>query len=430
VILRARVLLPLTRPPIDNGAVQVRGRHLSFVGRWTDLPAANRSPATDLGDVILLPGLVNAHCHLDYTDMAGQIAPTASFTDWIKSITTLKAGWTYSDFAQSWLQGARMLVRHGATTVGDIEAVPELLPEVWTATPLRVFSFLEMTGVRSRRAPRRILGEATRTIDSLRPPRGAMGLSPHAPYSTTPELLRLSAETARERGWLLTTHVAESTQEFDMFQHGSGDMFDWLRRNQRGMADCGAGSPVQHLQRHGVLGENLLAVHANVLARGDAQLLGRCGAHVAHCPRSHAYFRHPRFPLDELAAAGVNVCLGTDSLVSVRKERGRAASLDLFAEMRCLAARRPRLAPERIVRMATVNGARALGLAGRIGELTEDAFADLIAVPNSGRLADACQAVLDHHGPVAASMIDGQWAITPSRGVVSPQPEAADSGEA
>ncbi|MHB8523423.1 MAG: amidohydrolase family protein [Limisphaerales bacterium] len=416
MILRARVLLPVTRPPIDNGAVQIRGNRLSFVGRWADLPPAERSGVVDLGEVVLLPGLVNAHCHLDYTDMAGQIAPTNSFTDWIKSITTLKAGCIYSEFAQAWLNGARMLVAGGVTTVADIEAVPELLPEVWSATPLRVFSFLEMTGVKSRRAPRQILAETVRTIDALKPRRGALGLSPHAPYSTTPELLRLSARIARERSWRLTTHVAESAEEFDMFRHGRAELFEWLRRNERDMTDCGLGSPVRHLERHGVLGENLLAVHVNQLGPGDAPLLGQRGVHVVHCPRSHAYFQHPRFPLAELAAAGVNLCLGTDSLVTVCKVRGKPLALDFLAEMRSLASREPGVAPETILQMATVNGARALGLAGKIGELSANASADLIAVPAPDRLANAYEAVLHHAGPVTASMIDGQWAITPGPG--------------
>ncbi len=99
-----------------------------------------------------------------------------------------------------------MLLRTGTTTVGDIEMVPELLPEVWSATPLRVFSFLEMTGVKSRRPPVEIMREALEKIASLPPGRCRAGLSPHAPYSTTPELLRLAAEAARDRNLRVVTH--------------------------------------------------------------------------------------------------------------------------------------------------------------------------------------------------------------------------------
>ena len=96
-------------------------------------------------------------------------------------------------------------------------------------------------------------------------------------------------------------------------------MFDWLKRNERDNSDCGLGSPVKHFARHKMLGENLIAVHVNLLAHGDARLLGRHHVHVVHCPRSHAYFRHPPFLRERLANAGVNICLGTDSLATTRK---------------------------------------------------------------------------------------------------------------
>jgi cytosine/adenosine deaminase-related metal-dependent hydrolase len=414
MILRARAILPVSRPPIENGAVVISGNTIRAVGSWPDLRARPDEEILDLGEVVLLPGLVNAHCHLDYTDMAGEFLPPKSFTDWIKLITAAKGGWTYSDFAQSWLNGAQMLLRHGTTTVADFENVPELLPEVWSATTLRVLSFLEMTGVKSRRDPGAILDEAVERINSLgKFPRSAASLAPHAPYSTVPDLLRLTAATARRRGWRLATHVAESVEESEMFHHARGVMFDWLARNQRDNSDCGLGSPVAHLARNDMLGENLIAIHANLLAPGDAELLGKSGVHVVHCPRSHDYFRHPPFPRLQLASAGVNLCLGTDSLSTVRKTGKEMPDLNLFEEMRALAAADKTVSPVEILRMATVNGAKALGMAGQIGELSENSFADLIAVPFAGKTADICETVVHHASTVSASMIDGQWAIAP-----------------
>ena len=107
LLLRARVVLPVSQPPIREGAVLVSGKRIAAVGRWRDLSAHRRSQAVDLGEVVLLPGLVNAHCHLDYTDMAGQFPPPKVFADWLKQITETKAGWNYSDYAESWLNGAR-----------------------------------------------------------------------------------------------------------------------------------------------------------------------------------------------------------------------------------------------------------------------------------------------------------------------------------
>jgi cytosine/adenosine deaminase-related metal-dependent hydrolase len=413
MILRARVVLPVSRPPIADGAVLISRNRIAAVGRSRDLCGRGRKGVVDLGDVVLMPGLVNAHCHLDYTDMAGQFPPPKVFTDWLKLITSTKTEWSYSDYAESWLNGAKMLVRTGTTTVADIEAVPELLPEVWETTPLRVFSFLEMTGITSRRQPRAILREAVARVASLGASRCRAALSPHAPYSTVPELLRSSAAAARRRKWRLATHVAESALEFEMFARGRGEMFDWLRRSQRDMSDCGLGSPVEHLARCGALARNLLAVHVNYLGREDAALLAKAEVNVVHCPRSHAYFGHAPFQRRRLDKAGINLCLGTDSLATVYKRRRQTVELNLFEEMRALAATEPSLPPRRILEMATLNGARALDLNGRIGELSERSFADLIALPFAGKLADIYNAILHHQGHVAASMIDGYWALPP-----------------
>jgi cytosine/adenosine deaminase-related metal-dependent hydrolase len=413
MILRARIVLPISRPPVENGAVLVSGNKIRAIGSWPDLQPHVTGEVFNLSEVILLPGLINSHCHLDYTDMAGQLPPPRTFTDWISLIMAAKAAWNYSEYARSWINGAQMLLRTGTTTVADIEAVPDLLPELWDTTPLRVISFLEMTGIHAQRDSNEPLRETVEKIDSLSHPRCSASLSPHAPYSTLPELLRSSAKTARERNWRITTHIAESDQEFEMFMHARGKMFNWLRRNNRDHSDCGHGSPVTHLARNGMLGENLLAIHANLLVPSDAELLGRHRVHVVHCPRSHDYFKHPPFPRRQLADAGINLCLGTDSLATVRKIGREKLELNLFREMRQLAAADKTISPAEIIRMATVNGAKALGMAGQIGELSKNARADLIAIPFAAKKADIDDAVMHHASTVSASMIDGQWAIAP-----------------
>jgi cytosine/adenosine deaminase-related metal-dependent hydrolase len=383
------------------------------VDRWRCLALHHRGPRIDLGERLVLPGLVNAHCHLDYTHMAGLFAPPRHFTDWIKQITVTKQTWTDDEFRASWLAGARMLLRTGTTTVADIEAVPGLLPKVWRSTPLRVFSFLEMTGIRSRRDPAGILDEALHRIRRLPKGRCRAWLSPHAPYSTKPELLRRSARASRQRRWAMTTHVGESEPEHEMFMRCQGEMFRWLQRNERDMSDCGKVSSVQHLHRHGALGPHLLAIHVNYLGRGDSALLARTGTHVVHCPHSHSYFRHRAFPYRALSQAGVNICLGTDSLASTPHSKKAPAELSMFAEMREFAQRHPKVSPTTILRMATVHGARALGRAGQLGELTPGAAADLVAMPYNGPLRHAPQAVIHHRDRVCASMIQGRWAIEP-----------------
>jgi len=404
----------MVQPAIANGAVVIVGKRIKAVGRWQDLARTNSDASVDLGNVVLMPGLINAHCHLDYTHMEGQFSPPREFIDWLKLITTTKAQWDAVEYTASWLAGAQMLLRTGTTTVADIEAVPQLLPGVWNSTPLRVISLLEMIGITNRRPPETVLQETLDKTSGLVHKRCSVGLSPHAPYSTVVELLRRSSEVAKQRRWLLCTHVAESATEFEMFTEAAGDMFDWLRRSGREMSDCGRGSPVRHLERCGLLHQNLLATHVNYLAHGDAKLLGRRRVNVAHCPRSHAFFRHDPFPLRRLTRAGVNICLGTDSLASVIKPPRQSIELDMFEEMRLLAERHPSLSGSRILRMATVDGARALGRQKSIGEISPGALADLIALPCLGRTKRLAEAVLEHRGAIFASMIDGKWALPPA----------------
>jgi cytosine/adenosine deaminase-related metal-dependent hydrolase len=409
-LVRARLVVPVVSPPIAAGAVLIHNSRIAAVGPWDDLASLSYDSSIDLGSVVLLPAFINAHCHLDYTDMAGQIPPVKRFSDWIKAILAVKAHQGYSEYAVAWLKGARMLLSRGVTTVVDIEAVPELLPDVLTATPLRVCSLLEMTAVRSRRPAAEILEQTIGQIQAL--PGWWTGLSPHAPYSTTPELLRGCAASAREHSWLMAMHVAESAEEFQMYVSGSGSMFEWLR-TQRDMSDCGAVSPVACLHRQGMLGSNLLAIHANYLAKGDAELLGATGTNVVHCPRSHDYFKHEPFPYEALARAGVNLCLGTDSLATIRGRGKDSLELDLFSEMRQFSRRHPTVAPELIVDMVTRNSARAIGKAGQLGELSPGAHADLITLPFSGR-RDAFEGIIHHAAPLSAVMMDGDWIVPPN----------------
>jgi len=364
----------------------VRDGLIAEVGKWRDLSSRySDAVVKDLGESILLPALVNAHCHLDYTGMAGLISPPAkgAFADWIKSILALKAHWSYTEFAESWMKGARQLVESGCTTVADIEAVPELLPDAPKGTPLRILSFIEMTGVRSGHQPAKVLTDAMHHVRRLD---AEIGLSPHALYSTPPDLWKLTAELMESEGLLVSSHLAESRGEFDMYQDASGPLHAWLKP-QRPMDDCGGRSPVQQAHRLGMLRPNFIAVHVNYLAQGDAELLGANGSSVVHCPRSHDYFQHDAFPFEELKKAGVNICLGTDSLASSRLEDGKIPTLNLWDEMRLFARKFSNVPAEEILRMATLNGAKAL----RLSEL-----GDFVAI--SARSLD--EAVFDGPGNV------------------------------
>ncbi len=415
MIVRARCLLPLASSPVDNGAIAIEGGRVLWLGRWRDCVVAARETVLDLGEVVLMPGLINAHCHLDYTGMGGQIPAPRVFPDWVKTILSFKAHWSFSEYAESWLKGARQMVEHGTTTVADTESVPELPEETWKATPLRMISFLEMTGVKSQRQPEDLLEEAVTWLERWpTDDRKEAGLSPHALYSTYPDLMRKAGKAAVERGFLLSTHLAESEAEYLMFTEASGPFYEWLK-GQRKMEDCGRRTPIELASDYGLLSDRLLIVHANYLRTTDIDLMAESGASVVHCPRSHEYFGHQRFKYDELAKAGVNVCLGTDSLASARKVGANLPELNLWEEMQVFARSYPTVAPREILAMATVNGAKALQKKGQIGTIEKGAFADLIALNYTGLVNERpiCEELL-HAPQVREVMINGEQVRAPS----------------
>jgi aminodeoxyfutalosine deaminase len=386
----------VSRPPIENGGVLIRDGLIQDVGTWADLSRRwAGEPTEDLGAVVLMPGLVNAHCHLDYTGMAGMISPPSSslnFPDWIKSILSLKAHWSYTEFAASWVKGAKQLLESGCTTVFDIEAVPELLPEAWEATTLRVVSFLEMTGVRSGHQSERILSDATAQMTRWGAHlRSRAALSPHALYSTPPELLKLVAERMRTEQMPVSIHLAESEAEWEMYQNARGPLYDWLK-SQRPMTDCGGRSPVQRAHELGLLQPNLLAIHCNYLAPGDAELLAKNGVTVVHCPRSHAYFKHAAFPYEEMRAAGVNIALGTDSMASIRSEKGQTVALNMWEELQAFSV--ASTDPVSLIEMATYGAAVETGRR-----------ADLIAVEFGQGTRKISEALLEGPPSVTRSFI-------------------------
>ena len=276
----------------------------------------------------------------------------------------------------------------GTTTVVDIESAPELPAETWKATPLRIVSYYELTGVKSQSRADDLLGEAVEWLENLPELEGKEGaISPHALYSTTPELMQKAAHLARERELRVSTHLAESESEFQMFTAACGPFYDWLK-GQRNMGDCGHATPVQLANEYGLLSERFLAVHVNYLGPGDEELLGKAGASVVHCPRSHDYFEHARFPFEQFKKAGVRVCLGTDSLASFRKERGTNPKLDLWDEMRLFAKKYPAVSPQEIFQMVTELPAAALGKSDDVGALKMNALADCASLTYSGPVQD------------------------------------------
>lgn len=367
-------------PPIHDGAVAVEDDRIIDVGRYKEVQARQRGVPTDLGEVILLPGLINSHCHLDFTILSGSIAPPRAFADWVREINELRRGLSDDDYLESIVRGFEEARRWGTTTIANIESKPALLRRM-APPPLRTWWFAELIDVRPQKPVSMMVEDALACFPTKDDWLGGFGLSPHAPFTASLELSVLAKEAAERNNLLLTTHLAESAEEMEMFREGRGRLFDLLKGLGRPMHDCGeAKTPLAVMLDRGVIDERWIVVHLNELAETDfARLESGPRFHIAHCPRSSRYFEHAPFALRRLLDLGFNICLGTDSLAS-------NSSLSLFAEMQTVRDAHPWLVPERIIAMATLNGARALHQEESLGKIRAGYQADLIALPieNSG----------------------------------------------
>jgi cytosine/adenosine deaminase-related metal-dependent hydrolase len=400
MILRSRVVVPMVGEPIENGAVAIAGNQIAGVGRFDAVQASHAGDVLDLGDQILLPGLVNAHCHLDYTLLRGQIPPQQSFTDWIRAINASKAALSEADYVASIKDGLAEAQKFGTTTLLNLEAFPELLPRI-SRPLLRTWWCAEMIDVREQ-VPVQNVSAKLHDWFKVHPEwLGGFGLAPHAPFTASVQLFSAASEISRNYNVPLTTHVTESHEEMQMFQDASGPLFDFLKSIGRPMDDCGGHTPLSSLMRRQSLDEHWIVAHLNELTNEDFDSLVRANKfNIAHCPRSHTFFGHTPFALQRLQKLGLNICLGTDSLAS-------NSTLSLFSEMRELLRKEPWISPRELLEMATLNGAKAIGQVGALGQISPGFRADLIAIPSAKTGKDLFDTIVSFEGTVPWVMVDG-----------------------
>jgi len=376
-LYRATSVLPISSPYIFDGGLAVRGDKILGVGTWKELvqeyPGASQE---DLGEAILMPGLINAHCHLDYSMMRGALFGGGSFAEWIQRLNAMRRSLDQRDYLDAIAAGLKELHQWGCTTVLNIESLPELVPFL-PESPIRVWWFLEVMDVRSRLQSAEALAGAIYFLEKAGEGLGGFGISPHAPYTVSRELYELSSTYALKYQLPLCTHLAESEEEMSMFTTGKGLLYEFLRSIGRPMEDCEGMTPIQAVLGRELVPEGSILVHMNQLDSKDRELLKRTAGRypVVHCPRTHAFFERPPFDLNFFRESGIPLLLGTDSLASNQ-------DLNMFAEMRTLSESFPMLDPSEILRMVTIAPAAAIGRAGMLGELSPGALADFIAIPD------------------------------------------------
>jgi len=371
---------------LDLGPEDATGRRafgVLAVGRGAEIDtheAAGNAIDVNLGDVVLLPGLVNAHAHLDLTHLGPlEHAAEEGFVAWVERI---RAGRAHEPeaIAASVRRGIDLCLRAGTVLVGDIAGAPRggpsLVPwETLAASPLGGVSFLEFFAIGNRVRPAlERLGEVVTQAGARPPTPGArLGLEPHAPNTVALSAYRRAVQIASDFGLPLCTHLAETIEEREFVARGAGPQREMLERlgiwSDAVLDEVGHGrTPIEHLAP--VLAEApFLVAHANDLgpdAERSLATLASCAVSVAYCPRASAYFGAPsRFGPHRYAAmlaAGVNVCLGTDSVVNLPRgvDLPNGPGMSVLDEARLLY-RSDGADPATLLAMATVNGARALG---------------------------------------------------------------------
>jgi 5-methylthioadenosine/S-adenosylhomocysteine deaminase len=400
-VLTADWVVPVEGPPIAAGAVAIDDGLIAAVGPAAELRDLDPSGGEHFDDAAILPGFVNAHTHLEYSAYAG-FGDGLTFAPWIGLHVQRKSLLEDGDMLALARLGAAECLRSGVTTVGDCSFSGDAATAC-AELGLRAIVFLEVFGVEAGAVER--FGRVRERVEDAFSERVRAGVSPHAPYTCTIEVYAACAEL----GVPMATHLSESEQELEYLATGRGP---WEALGEYLIPPLGRPA-IPALAEAGILGPDVVAAHCVYVTDEDMALLAENSVAVAHCPRSNALLGCGIAPLARLREAGVNVSIATDSPAST-------PSFDMFDELRTavIAARGRERRPDALLggealELATLGGARALGLSDDVGSLTPGKRADVTVVSLTGSpflpWEDPVGAVVFGGSPdrVIATLVDG-----------------------
>ncbi len=356
-------------PPQQGLQVRVEQGQVVEVGRGLS------RTALELGNCVLLPGLINPHCHLEFSLLERPLGePGMGFAQWVRQVVRWRQSLPAGPTPDAWHKGAQELLQNGTAWVGEVLAAPvDMIPQV--AWP-RLAVFGELLGLVPERAERALAQAEKFVRHALRDFGPHWGLAPHAPYTVHPRLLAWAVDQSRRHRRPVQFHLAESPEEMQLLAQGTGSLVEVLQ--ELGAWNPNVFSPgvrprdFLHLLRKA---HRVLVIHGNYLNAEDWAYLARWRNKfsLVYCPSTHAYFGHRPYPLWELLQQGVRVVLGTDS-------RASAPQLNLLQEARLAAQAHPSVAPQELLGAITHQAARALGLGSSWGRIRPGAAAVFAAV--------------------------------------------------
>jgi cytosine/adenosine deaminase-related metal-dependent hydrolase len=388
----------MDRPPIKDGAVLFSHGKIADIGPARELLKSHPSATLhDLGQSVLLPGLVNAHCHLELSNhpLGG---PPASFVDWLTDLMGRPA-----DVSAAIELGVNQSLRFGVTTLGDITRQCAITRPLLTHGPLRIVSYGEVQAMAKRRTLLNerfaIAADVSHESEYLR-----VGITPHAPYSIEPDGYRRCLDFAIQNHRPIATHLAETPDEAAFLANHTGPfrkLWGFLNAWDE-VVPRFAGGPIRYAQSLGLLDYPTLLAHVNYCDRAELDILAAGRASVVYCPRTHEYFAHPPHRFREMLARGINVAVGTDSCAS-------SPDLNLLDDLRLLRRIAQEMPATDLLAMATIRAARAIGMDSQVGSLTPGKAADAVAFP-----ARDLDDLLNHPLLPSAVWIGGRLISTPA----------------
>ena len=349
--IKFRALLTMCGDPVENGELIVDAGNVAEIST----PSENDAATLDLSDCLLMPGFVNAHCHLGLTALEKKLSPAQSFADWIRALISINSSLGDESRVRGIRAGAEEMKRSGVTALGDYVAEPDLLPVI-DELGFRSVLFLETIGFQSEKALELCKNiEEILKRDSLSP-LGRLGLAPHAPYSVSPDLFRSLGQLAHQYDCPLSCHVAEIPEELGFLQKSDNSLEELLRERSAWDLEWKppGKSPIEYLNSLNIL-ERLIAIHCNLIT-ADLDVVKLKKVSTVFCPKSTHWFGRTDFmPVRTLLDRGIRVALGTDSLAS-------NDSLNFLQELRMAEKLLPDVSRKEILIMATLGGAEVLGL--------------------------------------------------------------------
>jgi 5-methylthioadenosine/S-adenosylhomocysteine deaminase len=387
----ARWVLPIASAPIQDGAVAVVGTRIDDLGQRArilfDYPDVE---VEDFGDAAILPGFVNSHSHLELTAMRGFLASEEGyFYSWLKKLTVAREErMKEEDLFVSAACGVAEALRAGVTCLGDASSAGATTMRALCEVGARGVVFQEAFGPDPNLATAQFdkLKNCVIDLRSIETELVELGVSPHAPYTVSAPLLELITDYSIGESLPMMMHAAESSAEKALLLGGTGLFADGLRGRGIEWRPPGV-STVQYLDSLGVLRARPLLAHCINVDEEDIALIRENGARIAHCPKSNSKFGHGRAPFASFLSSEIEVGFGSDSVASNNTcdllEEARFATLLSRSAGDTLVSGGMVGAAEALA-TATIGGAKALGLGGKIGALAAGFEADLVVVGLGG----------------------------------------------